>query len=336
MSDEVTVLSTFKKLYFQGRLSEAIEFANRNWVVLVNSDIALILLGHIRQEAITQRNLVLANDLVKSIQRLSASVHQSLVKSILSEEKYSGRRRLEKYGFSSASQNEEDGILVEIFNRIGTKSKLFFEFGAGNGLQNCSLYFLLAGWHGAWVEVNKPKYEFIKQRFSFYISNTILKVSDKVVSPENVNDIARELDVYDDLDLLSIDVDGNDYFIFESVDFRPRVIVVEYNGLFPPPHRIVQAYDPDYVYDPATYIGASLQSLSDLADRKGYRLVATNLSGLNAFFVRDDLWSSDLFSDANPSELFNSPRHQLAWGGAFGSAPGVAISPLHGDGGKLF
>lgn len=329
MTTSTDAMETLRKLYFQGRFKEAVEFAASSWGELVFSNEAVQLIGQIRTESMIQQQLSALNQVNALLGRVSSSVHQTFVAELLSLPKFDDVRRLERHGFSAGSQNEEDGILVEIFRRIGSPNKTFFEFGVGSGLQNCTIYFLLAGWSGGWVEVNRGKLDFIRKKFAFYISANFLRTTDRPVTPENVDYIAEELGVSTNLDLLSIDIDGNDYFVFQSMTIKPRVLVIEYNGLFPPPHRITQAYDPNYVYAADSYTGCSLQSLVDLANDKGYRLVGTNLSGLNAFFVREDLYSTELFSDADAAMLYNPPRHQLAWGGAFSSGPPLAISPMH-------
>jgi hypothetical protein len=330
MTNPTNTVETLRKLYFQGRYQEAVEFAANNWAALVSSNETAQLIGQIRTESMIQQQLSILNQLNTTLGRASSSLHQGFVGKLLSLPKFDDHRRLEKFGFSAGSQNEEDGILVEIFRRIGSPNKTFFEFGVGSGLQNCTIYFLLAGWRGAWVEVNSGKFNFIRKKFAFYIASDLLQITDRPITPENIDFVAEELGVSNNLDLLSIDIDGNDYFVFQAMKIKPRVIVIEYNGLFPPPHRIAQAYDPNYVYSADSYTGCSLQSLADLAYAKGYRLVGTNLSGLNAFFVREDLHNTELFSDADVSVLYNPPRHQLAWGGAFSSGPQLAISPTHG------
>jgi hypothetical protein len=319
---------TLKKLYLQGRHHQALKFASVNWNSLSNTEEAFSLVKQIRVELHLSNISSQIEGFKGDISRLAATNHQSLVRELLRDTRYLDTKRLEQYGFSVGSQNEEDGILVEIFKRIGTTNKEFFEFGVGAGLQNCTVYFLLAGWRGGWVEINQAKYSFIEQKFKYYVASGKLSLSNKPINPENIDLIAKLLGIPEDVDLMSIDIDGNDYFVFQEMTIRPRVLVIEYNGLFPPPHKIVQAYDPDYVYSPETYLGASLQSLTDLALTKGYKLVGTNLSGLNAFYVRDDCYNSKLFSAPDPAQLYNLPRHQLAWGGAFNSGLNVAVSPL--------
>lgn len=328
MNPTYSALETLRKLYIQGRYAEVVEFASANWSALISSEEAIRLVSCVRSESAGQQQAAQLKQLQTLLGRVAASIHQTHVATLLSDVRFDDPRRLEKFGFSAGSQNEEDGILVEIFNRVGHGERRFFEFGVGSGMQNCTIYFLLGGWRGGWVEVNAAKHDFIRRHFAFHIASGSLTVTDRPVTPDNVDAIAEMLGVATDLDLMSIDIDGNDFFVFQEMKLKPRVLVVEYNGLFPPPHRIVQAYDPNYSYSAESYTGCSLQSLTDLATRKGYRLVGTNLSGLNAFFVREDIYSERLFPASDVGSLYNPPRHQLAWGGAFASGPPLAVSPL--------
>ncbi len=234
-----------------------------------------------------------------------------------------GAMRLEPYGFRVYSQHDEDGIIQEIFRRIGTTCRRFVEFGAGIGIESNCAYLLLQGWSGVWADGN-PKYvETIQKTFEHEIAAGRLTAFERMVTIENVDELVGARD----LDLLSIDVDGNDYHLWEAVKSRPRVVVIEYNAAFPPPARVVQPYQPELVWGGTTYYGASLSALEDLAKLKGYVLVGTNITGVNAFFVRDDvLWEKNEFSDAGKSKsasrvldptwgLYNPARYRL---GEFG------------------
>ena len=110
------------------------------------------------------------------------------------------------------SQNEEDGILQEIFRRIGTTNKTFVEIGVGNGLENNTLYLLTQGWRGAWVDGNPEFVDRINQKFTFALNNGTLKVKHAWGQKDNINQLMSELQGgSEDLDLLSLDIDGNDY-----------------------------------------------------------------------------------------------------------------------------
>jgi hypothetical protein len=111
-----------------------------------------------------------------------------------------------------------------------------------------------------------------------------------MITPENVQELFTASGVPTELDVLSIDVDGADYWIWEAIDaYRPRAVVIEYNSAIDPRRRLVQPADLDGGWDGTSYYGASLGALQTVGERKGYRLVHTELSGVNAFFVREDL-----------------------------------------------
>ena len=268
----------------------------------------------------SSKQLEFLTDLSKQVRWINNSVSQGLVHSILQDPKFDDPLRLERFGACAASQNEEDGMLAEIFRRIGTTSRTFFEFGVGNGLQNITLAALLQGWSGAWIEINLPKAQFIRERFADAIRAGKLVLGTTAVNAENINQISKELKVPDEIDLMSIDIDGNDYHVFKAMDrVRARVLVMEYNPLYPPPMRVVMAYDRNYAYNDNTYVGASLQSVTELAEAKGYRLVACSISGVNAVFVRSDLAAGKFAEPATPAHLFHTARFQLSYSGGFGA-----------------
>lgn len=235
---------------------------------------------------------------------------------LLSMPKYKDERRLEHFGYKVYSQNDEDGIINEIFNRIGTTNRFFVEFGVQDGLECNTHFLLLQGWSGVFMEGNAEYVEQIKRNFAKPISDGILKVLNTFITSENINALMVEngLAKIDEIDLLSIDIDGNDYHVFEAIDcIHPRVVIVEYNAKFPPPSLWVMPYNKDHVWDGTDKQGASLQALAQLGIKKGYVLVATNLNGVNAFFVRKDLVNPDKFALQSPQELYNPMRSGMSF-----------------------
>ena len=324
------MLKEISNHHANGRLIDALNLA-QNLSLAVPGDInAIQIVSILRQEILLSQSRDLLNGMVKDIQRTSHTTHQTLIRDLQKDERYADPKRLERYGFSVASQNEEDGMLVEVFNRIGEGNRTFFEFGVGNGLQNNTYFFLLAGWLGWWIEINQPKVKFMRHIFSAAINEGRLVIDDTLIDRDNIEAVTKKLNIPNEIDLLSIDIDGNDYHVFKAMNrVRPRVIVLEYNGLYPPPLQMVGAYDANYVYADNTYIGASLQSLTELAEEKGYQLVGCNITGLNCIFVRKDLAAGKFSEPATPLHLYNTPRHQLAWGGAFSVGPKPNFGPLH-------
>jgi hypothetical protein len=202
------------------------------------------------------------------------------------------RNPLTAKGESYFSQNDEDGITLEIVRRLGLKNSVFVELGVGNGLENNTIILLASGWRGAWIGGETLAFE-TSPRLAF---NKAWVDRDNV-APLVANEINKLGCQQKDVEFLSIDLDGNDAHLIQPLlasGLRPSIIVCEYNGKFPPPIRFCIEYDAKHEWDLSDYCGASLQVFVDLLD--GYRLVCCNASGVNAFFVRDDL--ADHFGDA--------------------------------------
>jgi hypothetical protein len=129
------------------------------------------------------------------------------------------------------------------------------------------------------------------------------------INAENINDVFKDNGFEGEIDLLSIDIDGNDYYVFDAVSvINPRVVIVEYNCKFPPECDWKMGYDRDYEWDGSDGHGASLKAFEELGLRKNYQLVGTNYNGINAFFVKKDL-AADLFPfPATAENLYNPWR----------------------------
>jgi len=330
MSDRDSFLKQAAVLHAQGRLNDAHNAALQAMVAAPGDMAVFQMLSALRQEILLTQQRDMLGGMSQTLSRMAFTAYQSLARDLQKDERYADPKRLERFGFSIGSQNEEDGMLVEVFRRIGEGNRTFFEFGVGTGLQNNTYYFLLTGWKGWWIEINAPKVQFMRSHFAPAILEKRLVLSDTPVDAGNIEAICTQMGIPDEIDLLSIDIDGNDYHVFAAMErVKARVVVLEYNGSFPPPQRMVGAYDPSYSYNENTYIGASLQSLTDLAEKKGYQLVGCNVTGLNCIFVRKDLARGKFAEPATPEHLYNTPRHQLAWGGAFGQGPKANYGPLH-------
>jgi hypothetical protein len=195
---------------------------------------------------------------------------------------------LEKYGKKVYSQNDEDGIIEYIFSCIRPTNRFFVEIGVGPpwkkgrfldvneaGLQcNCRLL-AEQGWNGVLID---------GQQYPGSLS-----VKSEFVTAENINAILSKYDVPHEFDLFSLDVDGNDYWIWKALTYLPRVIVVEYNQRLAPNVSKTIRYDPHFscATNGTDYYGASLLAMKRLGDAKHYTLVYANR--VNAFFIRTDL-----------------------------------------------
>lgn len=240
---------------------------------------------------------------------------------ILSAHCYDDPRRLDRQGIKIYSQNDEDGLISEIFKRVGTENRSFLEFGVENGLENNTRFLLEQGWSGTWLEGDSRFVAAMEQGFRARIESGRLRVVHAMVDRENINELIRASGLPNDLDLLSIDIDGNDYHIWESITvIEPRIVVIEYNAKFPPPVKWLMPYDPAFRWDGSDQFGASIASMAELGQRKGYQLVGCNITGANAFFVRTDV-AKDLFYPPDVAALYHPPRYFLTAGFVSGHPP---------------
>ena len=235
-----------------------------------------------------------------------------LLENLHKNPKYDNPKKLNRYEFKVFSQAGEDGIISEIFNRIGTTNKFFVEFGVGNGLENNSAYLLVKGWQGYWIEGSERFCQSIRQSFEDLIANQQLTLKNTFITGENIEDLFRKGNVPTELDLLSIDIDGNDYWVWQAItNYRPRVVILEYNAIYPPESSWVMQYNPSHQWKYNSHMGSSLKALEKLGHQKGYKLVACSFSGVNAFFVREDLLADHFCSPLSAENHYEPARYFL-------------------------
>lgn len=220
---------------------------------------------------------------------------------------------LERFGYKVYSQNDEDGIIAEIFRRIGDTDRRFVEFGVGIGLESNSHFLLHKGWSGLWIEANSEVCKDIRTAFAGPLEAGQLTLLNAFVDKDNINDlIAVQGGISGSIDMLSIDIDGNDYWIWSVISsVQARVVVIEYNAKFPPDFEWVLSYNDKHNWQGGDEYGASLKALEVLGRRLGYRLVATCYRGVNAFFVREDLCGSQFPEPATAENLYNPCRFSV-------------------------
>ncbi|KQZ69968.1 hypothetical protein ASD66_09765 [Nocardioides sp. Root151] len=188
------------------------------------------------------------------------------------------------------SQNGEDGVIIEIFNRIGVTNRHFVEFGIQDGTEgNAVLLADVFGWSGLFIEGDEELSGLLQRKYA----DTAVTCLCAMVSASNVNDLFASAGVPTEPDLVSIDIDGNDVYVWDALtEFRPRVVVIEYNSGIDEPGPVAQPHTPDRGWDGTGAFGANLAALDVVAARRGYRLAYTDLSGVNAFYVREDCWDA--------------------------------------------
>lgn len=249
--------------------------------------------------------------------RLQEGLRQLLVEQELArlraDPRHADPRCLIRSGAKVYSQNDEDGILAEIFRRVGTTNQRFVEVGVEAGLENNTLALLFQGWTGVWVEGHPPYVQQIRRGLPRTLESGALQVVERYVNRENVDGLlAGALDVAE-IDLLSLDIDGNDLHVFEAIQcVRPRVVVLEYNAKFPPPIEYCLSYDPDFLWEGDDCFGASLTTLEARMRPRGYRLVGCNLTGSNAFFVRHDLVAGNFLEPYTAEAHYQPARYHLS------------------------
>jgi hypothetical protein len=243
---------------------------------------------------------------------------------LLTQERYRDPRRLLTYGFKSYSQNDEDGIIQEIFRRIGCSNRTFIECGVSDGTQNNTVYLLLTGWRGLWVDADRQNAAEIGRLFASFLQSGQLSFSHAVVGRDNINALVEAARFSGEIDLFSIDIDGNDYWVWEALSaVSPRVVVIEYNAVLRPPLRLVMEYKKDAGWQSSNYGGASLNALAVLGEKKGYRLVGCCLAGVNAFFVRQDLVEDRFLAPFTAENHFEPSRYGFAYANSDVHRPGI-------------
>jgi len=202
------------------------------------------------------------------------------------------KQSLEKYEYSLFSQNGEDGILRYLFSEIGFRSKLFLEFGFGVSENNSFRLVLSEGFGGMFIDGSASTVRlFNSAARKFGLTN--VKAIHIFLNLGNLEAALLGSGLPEDIDLLSIDVDGNDYWFWEGIScINPRVVIIEYNASLGSELSLTVPYDPFFdrheKHASGFYSGASITALVRLGKKKGYVLVACDSNGLNAFFVRRD------------------------------------------------
>ncbi|MEO9298599.1 hypothetical protein [Devosia alba] len=202
-------------------------------------------------------------------------------------------RRLCDVEFAAFSQWGEDGIIAWLADRLPSIPRTFVEFGVGDYLESNSRLLLEArNWRGVVLDGSDQHIQAIRQQ-PFYWRHE-LTAQQAFVNASNINDKIAATGVSGEIGLLSIDVDGNDYWIWKSINVvRPAIVIVEYNAVFGDRLDITIPYHPDFIRSAAhsshLYFGASIRSLVSLGKELGYIFLGTTSTGCNAFFVRHDL-----------------------------------------------
>jgi prefoldin subunit 5 len=249
-----------------------------------------------RQEKQLEKLQSRVDSCTKQVQRLQGQVSQIQLALGRIES-----RQLQSLNSHKAAANEfqvfsqwgEDGIIQFLLRHIPIRNKIFVEFGVQNYVESNTRFLLINNnWSGLILDSSEKNIDYIQKDSIYWKYN--LKAVQAFITKDNINDLLSQNSVTGEIGLLSIDIDGNDYWVWEAIHVvTPAIVIIEYNFRFGKEKAVTIPYDEQFVRSEAhysmIYFGASLKALCQLADRKGYDFVGSNTAGNNAFFVRKDL-----------------------------------------------
>jgi hypothetical protein len=224
--------------------------------------------------------------------------------------------KINDFGFRCFSQFEEDGLLLFIFAAIGFRSKMVVEICAENGMECMATNLIINHEFEGLLFDGDRKNVLRGKRFFHDWPDTALfppKFCQAWITAENVNQLLRDNMFVGEIDLLSLDIDGNDYWIWKAIEaVRPRLCILETNPVVPSDLSLTIPYDPHFHYSeepPARgeFWGASLRAMKKLSDDKGYRLIGSHRFGFNVMFMRNDV-GVGLFPEVEIERM-----HDNAW-----------------------
>ena len=198
--------------------------------------------------------------------------------------------KINDFEYQITSQNNEDGIINYIFDKLKINKLNFIEIGF-DYYQNNSLGILNKCNKGLFIDGDNKKAIILRNALKLFYPKTKITVQNALVDIDNINKIKeKNFNDEEEIDFLSIDVDGIDYYLLKQINFEPKLICIEYNFWFGKDLSCAVPYEKNYVLDSlSNYVGASLKALTNLANSKGYHLIAIDSACINAFFIRDDL-----------------------------------------------
>ena len=209
-------------------------------------------------------------------------------------------KNIKKKEFKVFSQWGEDGIIDYLISNLDIENKTFIEFGVENYEESNTKFLLLnKNWHGFIMDSSTNNINYIKNS-ELYWKHSLTAVK-SFVNKENINDLLKLSKFDKKIGLLSIDIDGNDYWVWQGIDtMEPSIVIIEYNSRLGIEKSYVVPYEKNFERKKANYsmiyYGASLKALVKLGKKKGYELVHCNEAGNNAFFVKKELLNDKIKS----------------------------------------
>lgn len=242
-----------------------------------------------------------AKDLIFLLARLDRRLDTLLINQgriMAAQARLRDSHELAEHEFKVFSQWGEDGIIQRLIDLVPINHQTFIEFGVGDFAEsNCRYLLMKNNWRGFVIDGSKAKMARLQSSYYYWMYDLNHAVS--FINSENINTLLNKSGFDSDLGVLSIDLDGADYWVLSAITtHKPRILSVEYNALFGSERAITVPYDPAFQRHRAhysnLYFGASLMAFDHWARQNGYALVGTASNGANAFFVRQDLLSDRL------------------------------------------
>lgn len=250
--------------------------------------------------------------LLLDVQRHNASMRLALGRIEARQTAGAEPGNFEAAEFQVSSQWGEDGIIEHLLRHVPVPRTVFVEFGVEDYRESNTRFLLQhRNWSGLVLDGSAANVAAIR-RDSIYWKYD-LTADAAFITRENINGLISGRGITGDIGLLSVDVDGNDYWIWESIDcVTPRIVIVEYNALFGDSAAVSIPYDPGFERTKAhhsnLYWGCSLAALERLGKKKGYSLVGCNSNGNNAFFVRSDVRAA--IPELTPKQAYRAARYR--------------------------
>ena len=211
--------------------------------------------------------------------------------------------KINDYEFKITSQNNEDGIIDYIFKTI-PNNKYFVELGFGYYEFN-SLNLIKNHWRGKLIDYNTEEFLALKTNLNFYYPKSKIKLINSKIDRDNINDLVFFNETNKEIDFFSIDIDGNDYWVLDSMELsNVKVVCCEYNHWLGAEKKIAMKYDPNFNFVDNGIFGASLLAYTEMLIKKKFTLIAVESSGTNAFFVNNNYLR--YFEKISPEKSFIS------------------------------
>jgi hypothetical protein len=223
---------------------------------------------------------------------------------------------LSEVEFQVFSQFGDDGIIQYLINELPIKNKTFIEFGVENYREANTRFLLINNyWSGLVIDGSKKNIDSIKneQFYSFYD----LQAECSFITRKNINDLIKLTKFDEEVGILSVDIDGNDYWIWKEINcIKPIILISEYNSLFGFEHPYTIEYKDDFVRGTNyrfNFYGTSLRSICDISKEKGYSFIGSNSAGNNAYFIRNDYMQYTNLKAITPKDGYKLASFSEAW-----------------------